>query len=128
MLAMTTPRQQSEDAAISAAVDALLFDRDESVSDLAFHTRISVASLYRKLGGQASWKAADLGAVARHFGVTPGDLFLGVDVTGRPTGSRSKAAVSAQGSAGNTHRYESPGRDFRFSRNVTNDQQLAQAA
>lgn len=125
---MTTPRQQSEDAAISAAVDALLFDRDESVSDLAYHTRISVASLYRKLGGQASWKAADLGAVARHFGVRPGDLFLGVGVTGQPGGSRTKAAVSAHDSAPHTHEYMSKQRDYRFSRNVTSDQALRQAA
>jgi hypothetical protein len=89
MARMTSARvlqHQSEDAAISAAVYKLMTMRDESVADLAYHTRISTASLYRKLGGQASWKATDLGSVARHFSVQPGDLFAGTDITGRPTG------------------------------------------
>lgn len=85
---MTTahaPRQRlSEDAAISTAVLALIERNQESVSDLAYHTRISTASLYRKLGGQASWKVADVGAVARHYRLQPGDLFLGAGVLERP--------------------------------------------
>lgn len=91
----------SEDAAISAAVHALLAESGESVADLAYHTRISVASLYRKLGGQASWKAADLGAVARHYGVMPGDLFRGPEVTGRPP----NRGVPGQNNPRDTRRY-----------------------
>lgn len=85
MRGMTTAEASpplSADAAISAAVHALLADRSESVSDLAYHTRISVASLYRKLSGGAAWKAADVEAVARHYRLAPGDLFLGSGVTG----------------------------------------------
>lgn len=82
-----------EDAAISAAVTALLADRGESVSDLAYHTRISVASLYRKIGGQAGWKAADVGTVARHFGLLPGDLFTGAQVSGRIPPQRERATT-----------------------------------
>lgn len=81
MTTAQSPRVVPEDdAAISSAVQALLAQRGEAVSDLAYHTRISVASLYRKLGGQAAWKAADIGAVARHYGLRPGDLFLGIGV------------------------------------------------
>lgn len=99
----TAQRATSEDAAISAAVHALLADRGESVADIAYHTRISVASLYRKLGGQAGWKAADLGAVARHFGLLPGDLFQG---------SAVKGGANRQRAGGDTHRYSAPAREL----------------
>lgn len=89
---MTSPETSPEDAAIAAAVAALLADRDESVSDLAYHTRISAASIYRKLNNQAAWKAADIGAVARHFRVQPGDLFLGSRVLG--PARRDPASIS----------------------------------
>jgi hypothetical protein len=72
-----SPTPSPEGIAIFAAVRALLDERGKSVVDLSHHTRISVASIYRKLGGQAAWKAADIGVVARHLGVAPGDLFDG---------------------------------------------------
>ncbi len=70
----------SDDAAISAAVDYLLIRNGETVPDLAYHTRIGTTSLYRKLNGENGWKAKDVGALARHFGVRVGDLYGGVHV------------------------------------------------
>lgn len=64
-----------DDEAVAAAVARLLEARRESVVDLAHYTRISVASLYRKLAGGQTWKAADVGRIARHFEVDPGRLF-----------------------------------------------------
>ena len=89
---MATSRPASEDAAISAAVTRLLEEHGESVSDLAYHTRISTTSLYRKLGGQAAWKAADIGAVARHYFIRAGDLFAG-DQVGAGRGERRGASA-----------------------------------
>jgi hypothetical protein len=122
MAPMTTAHalpRQSEDAAISAAVYKLLSLRNESVADLAYHTRISTASLYRKLGGQASWKAADLGAVARHFSIQPGDLFAGTDITGRPTGGPGGPEGGEECAIrdSNPEPADSAGRVFRFGGN-----------
>jgi hypothetical protein len=122
MARMTSARvlqHQSEDTAISAAVYKLLQLRDESVADLAYHTRISTASLYRKLGGQASWKATDLGAVARHFSVQPGDLFAGTDITGRPTGGPGGPEGGEECAIrdSNPEPADSVGRVFRFGSN-----------
>lgn len=77
---MPASHAASEDAAISTAVTTLLDRHGMSVADLAYHTRISTTSLYRKLNGEASWKAKDVGALARHFGVRVGDLYGGVHV------------------------------------------------
>lgn len=63
------------DAAIASRVDQLLADRGESVLDLAHFTGISLAALYRKLAGGARWSAADVGRIAEHYGVRPGELF-----------------------------------------------------
>lgn len=63
------------DQAIAQHVERLLEDRQETVYDLAHYSRISVAALYRKLGGGARWSAADVGRIAEHFGVRPGELF-----------------------------------------------------
>lgn len=82
------PRPPGENAAISQAVHTLLTMHGESVADLSFRTRISVASLYRKLSGRAAWKAADVGAVARHYKLRPGDLFSGLPLGGYPEGRR----------------------------------------
>ena len=76
-------RDLDDDATISAAVWALLHDGGESVADLAFHTRISTAALYRKLNGPSPWRASDIGAIARRYRIRPGDLFLGPDVLSR---------------------------------------------
>lgn len=83
------PQPPDDDAAISAAVANLMAAHGESVVDLAHFTKISVASLYRKLGGDVSWKASDIGTVARHYDVLPGDLFAGAahPVLGRSRGS-----------------------------------------
>lgn len=102
---MTTARNDDpsppspEDANISAAVQLLMDQRDETVTDLAYYTRISVASLYRKLGGQAAWKAADIGRVARHFGVSPGDLFAGVGAGEQPVRFPRKRRTQARPAA-----------------------------
>lgn len=85
----------SADAAISAAVDVLRHQRGESVSDLAYHTRISIAALYRKLAGEAAWKAADVDAMAKHFGVQPGDLWRGPDITSTPPSGRDPRRAGA---------------------------------
>ena len=65
------------DVAVSAAVQALMHDRGESVADLAHYTKLSVAAIYRKLGGQSSWKVSDVGLMARHFGVPASDILSG---------------------------------------------------
>lgn len=79
-----SPDPSPDDAAISKAVEQLLENRRESVVDLAHFTRISVASLYRKLAGAQSWKAADVGRVARHYQVDPGALFSGAAASPAP--------------------------------------------
>lgn len=90
------PRDPGEDAKISAAVRALLAAHGESVADLAYHTRISAASLYRKLNGEASWKATDVGVVAGHYRLPPGDLFSGLPIAGGDpeTGDRRRRRAS----------------------------------
>ncbi len=69
-----------DDATVSAAVYELLRDAGESVADLAFHTRISTAALYRKLSNESPWRVADVGVIARRYRIRPGDLFFGEDV------------------------------------------------
>lgn len=101
---MTTAAPRTADAAISAAVWALLSDHDEKVADLAHFTRISVAGLYRKLGGQAAWKAADIAAVAGHYRLDAGELFRGAQVTG---GRRGRSPIR-QPVSGPTREYVEP--------------------
>ncbi len=91
----TSPHPASEDTAISAAVTTLLDRHGMSVADLAYHTRISTTSLYRKLHGEASWKAKDVGALARHFHVRVGDLYNGGRVTAGLGERRGGSPVSA---------------------------------
>lgn len=99
----TASPSSPEDASIAAAVWHLMEAADETVSDLAYHTRISPASLYRKLGGQAAWKATDIGRVARHFQVSPGDLFAGA-----PAGAANShvRARSIRGLTRSTRRFQ----------------------
>ena len=87
-----------DDVAIAAAVEQLLADRGETVVDLAHFTRISVSSLYRKLAGQQSWKASDVGAIARHWQVDPGLLYRPLtapEAPGRPAPGQPSPAPAA---------------------------------
>lgn len=97
------------DALISMAVYKLLEARDETIPALAFHTGISIASLYRKLNHDVAWKAQDIMRVARHFGVEPNDLFSGNPIP-RPRRISPRASVPTgadprQAASRDTHRY-----------------------
>lgn len=72
------------DQAIARHVEQLLAERSETVLDLAHFSRISLAALYRKLHGGARWSAADVGRIAAHYGVSPGELYGEPPVEDRP--------------------------------------------
>jgi DNA-binding phage protein len=75
--------------AIAAAVDLLAQEKGVNVEQLAVYAGLNRSSLYRKLKGEYGWKAADVAALAKYFGVQPGDLFTGAD------GLRRKRRASA---------------------------------
>jgi transcriptional regulator with XRE-family HTH domain len=64
-------------AAISQSVTQLRESRGLTVDQLAVYSGLNRASLYRKLKGEAGWKATDVAALAKYFYVQPNDLFSG---------------------------------------------------
>jgi len=65
------------DAAISRAVWTLLERSGETVVQLSVAVGMSFAACYRKLNGTSTWKASDVAVIAKHYGVTVGDLYSG---------------------------------------------------
>lgn len=104
-----TDEEAETNRIIATAVDLLAQERGVNVEQLAVYAGLNRSSLYRKLKGEYGWKAADVAALAKYFGVRPGDLFMGADVLRRKhrtsaaaVSSRSAVTRAAQGR--HTHR------------------------
>lgn len=77
---MTSPSSHaptSGERAISASVEYLMAAHDENVRDLSYFTRLSPASIYRKINGERPWRVSDLELLCEHYGVTANDLLSG---------------------------------------------------
>lgn len=92
---------QSEDAgdpvnlAIAEAVTALRLREGVTVDQLAVYAGLNRASLYRKLKGEVGWKATDVAALSRYFGVEPNDLFSRTPALTTPASTRTSTSGCA---------------------------------
>jgi transcriptional regulator with XRE-family HTH domain len=93
----------SPNLAIARAVTMLREDRGLTVDQLAVYAGLNRASMYRKLKGEAGWKATDVAALASYFGVQPNDLFSGRPIGGGTPRTSPKRVKSSPGARDLTH-------------------------
>lgn len=108
MTASSEPQPDPVNLAISTAVNQLREERGVTVDQLAVYAGLSRASLYNKLRGEFGWKATDIAALARYFGVEPNDLFSGNPISRPRRNPRRKgegATSNSQTHTVSTHRY-----------------------
>lgn len=77
-----SPDEPDVDERIAAAVRALAAGRGVRTVDLAPVIGVGKTRIFAKLKGEAVWKASEVDAVARYFGVSVGDLFDGLGLFG----------------------------------------------
>lgn len=74
--------RHDDDARISAAVRALAAGNGLKNAEIAPILGIHRSSVFAKIKGETSWKASEVAALARYFGVPVGDLFDGLGLFG----------------------------------------------
>lgn len=82
------------DGRIAATVRALASGRDESVEYVALRCGMTRSQLYDRLNGTSPWKAAEIEALASHFGVEITELYDGMGGKFGPPSSPTRASSS----------------------------------
>jgi transcriptional regulator with XRE-family HTH domain len=75
----TTTAERDVNTAVSRVVKILLAYRRETQAALAVDTGLSKPTLIRRMAGERSWTAAEVAALARHFGVPEQVFYDGPD-------------------------------------------------